>query len=181
MNITNFDISILLFFQEHIRQEWLTGFVKVITFLGDVGWFWILLGVLLVIPKKTRNIGVVVLLSLLIDALITNVALKNIIARTRPYDMTNAIIPLIPKPHDFSFPSGHTAASFASAFVYYRMAPRKYGIASLVLATMIGLSRLYLGVHYPSDVIGGFLVGLFSSIAAYYILKPHLQEAQKQS
>lgn len=176
MSITDIDISILLFIQEHIRKEWLTVIMKAITFLGDLGWFWILLGILLVFPKKTRNIGFVVLFSLLIDILVNNVALKNIIARTRPYDFTDAIIPLIPKPHDFSFPSGHTAASFASAFVCYRMAPKKYGIAALVLAALIGLSRLYLGVHYPSDVIGGFFVGLLSSIAAYYILKPHLKE-----
>lgn len=174
MNITDIDISILLFIQEHIRQEWLHGIVKAITFLGDIGWFWILLGILLVIPKKTRNIGIVVLVSLAINIFITNIALKPLIARTRPFDATSAIIPLISKPHDYSFPSGHTSASFASAFIYYRMCPKKYGIAAIVLASLIGLSRLYLGVHYPSDVIGGLLVGLFSSIAAYRIMQNKL-------
>lgn len=175
MNITSIDLSVLLFIQEHVRQEWLDGFVKAITFLGDLGWFWIALGIILLIPQKTRSIGIVVLISLLIDILVTNVALKNIIARPRPFNINNTLIPLIPKPHDFSFPSGHTAASFASAFVYYRMAPKKYGVAALVLAALIGLSRLYLGVHYPSDVIGGFFIGWICSVAAYHLLKNRLK------
>lgn len=181
MSITAIDLSILLFIQDHIRQDWLTGFVKAITFLGNAGWFWVTLGIIFVIPKKTRKIGIVVLVSILFDVLLTNVALKNIIARTRPYDASSAIIPLIPKPHDYSFPSGHTAISFASAFVYYRMAPKKYGIAALALASLIGLSRLYLGVHYPSDVIGGFFVGLFCSIVAYHLLKQRLNLKENTS
>ena len=85
--LLNLDSNILLFIQEYIRQDFLTPFVKFITHLGDSGWFWIALSLLLLIPKKTRWVGLTALLALLFGALVTNVALKNLVARTRPYEM----------------------------------------------------------------------------------------------
>lgn len=166
--IIQLDVSILLFIQEHIRCEAFNGFWKFITSLGDGGWFWIALSLVLVIPKKTRSVGIASLLSLGLGALLTNVALKNIVARPRPFDLTETIIPLIAKPHDYSFPSGHTCASFASALICYRMLPKKYGIPAVILAALIALSRLYVGVHYPTDVIGGFLVAFFASTVVWH-------------
>ena len=163
--IQNADISILLYIQEHIRKEWMNGFWRAITFLGDGGWFWILLAVVLLIMKKTRKA-----IALVIGALITNVCLKNMVARVRPYDTYSALIPIVTKPIDWSFPSGHTCASFASAFVYFRLLPKKYGIPALVLACMIAFSRLYLGVHYPTDVLAGFLIGLLASALAVWMV-----------
>lgn len=160
------DGNILLFIQEYIRMDMLTPIMKGITHLGDGGWFWIALGVALLFPKKTRNIGFTVLLSLLIGALITNVTLKNAVARIRPYEVIEGLQILIAKPHDYSFPSGHTCASFAAAMVLYRKCPTLYGVGSLILAILIGCSRLYVGVHYPTDVICGALVGCFSAWAA---------------
>ena len=129
--IQNADISILLYIQEHIRKEWMNGFWRTITFLGDGGWFWILLAVVLLIMKKTRKAGAAAAIALVIGALITNVCLKNMVARVRPYDTYSALIPIVTKPIDWSFPSGHTCASFASAFVYFRLLPKKYGIPAL--------------------------------------------------
>lgn len=169
--ITGMDVSILLFIQEHIRSDLMTPFWKAITVLGDAGLFWIILAIILMIPKKTRKAGGMALLSLALGALITNVTLKNLVARIRPYDLVNTIIPLITKPADYSFPSGHTCASFASAAIYYRMLPKKYGIAAMVLAGLIALSRMYLGVHYPTDVLAGMLVGLASGAIICYIGK----------
>ena len=114
-----------------------------------------------------------------IGALITNVFLKNAVARIRPYDAVETIVPLVGKLSDYSFPSGHTCASFASAFVYYRLLPRKYGILTMILAVLISFSRLYLGVHYPTDVLGGFFIGLLSSILAYQIVESYLKKKQK--
>lgn len=168
--ITNIDVSILLFIQEHIRVDALNGFWKFITSLGDGGWFWIALGLILLIPKKTRKVGLAALLSLALGALITNVTLKPLIARTRPFDLVDSIIPLIAKPRDYSFPSGHTCASFSAALIFYRMLPKKYGIPAVVLAAMIALSRLYVGVHYPTDVIGGFLAALLASTIVFYYM-----------
>lgn len=176
--ITNIDVSILLFIQEYIRMDWMDGIWKFITFLGDAGWFWITLGVVLLIPKKTRKIGFMALLALGLGALITNVTLKPLIARTRPFDLVEAIVPLVERPHDFSFPSGHTCASFACAAVYYKMLPKKYGVPAVVLAALIGLSRLYVGVHYPTDVLGGLIVGIVSGMAVCYGMKK-IEEKKK--
>lgn len=169
--IQSIDISILMFIQEYIRSEEFHGFWRGITFLGEAGWFWLVLALVLMIPRKTRRVGFAALLSVGIGALITNVCLKNIVARPRPYDACAAIIPLVKKLSDYSFPSGHTCASFASAFIYFRMLPRKYGITAMILAVLISFSRLYLGVHYPTDVLGGFLVGLAASILAVALVK----------
>lgn len=106
------------------------------------------------------------LLSLLFSLLVNNLFLKNLVERSRPFDVIQALTPLIPRPHDFSFPSGHTASSFAAAGVFFRRLPRRLGVPALILAAFIGVSRLYVGVHYPSDVLFGMLSGLALSFAA---------------
>lgn len=161
------DGNILLFIQEYIRQDWLTPIWIAITSLADDGWFWIVLSIFLLIPKKTRKAGVAALLALLINLCFTNVILKNVVARTRPYEVVEGLTVLIDKLKSFSFPSGHTACSFAAAYAYYRCLPqKKWGIAALVLAGLIGFSRLYVGVHYPTDVLGGAVVGMFAACIA---------------
>lgn len=163
------DEAVLLFIQEYMRVDILNGFWKAVTSLADKGWFWLGLSFLLLLFKKTRAVGVASLVSIVVCFYMTNVVLKGWVARPRPYDAMEAIVPLIRTPRDYSFPSGHTTVSFASALVCYRMLPRKYGIPALVLAGMIGFSRLYLGVHYPSDVLGGFLVALAGSSLSVWI------------
>ena len=103
--------------------------------------------------------------------LITNLLIKNAVARPRPFDTYTQIIPLITRPKDYSFPSGHTCASFAVALVCLRMLPGKWGILPVVLAGMIAFSRLYLGVHYPGDVLAGFLVALLTSTVACRLMR----------
>ncbi len=159
------DGNILLFIQEYLRQPWMDGFWKTITHLGDAGMFWIVTAIVLLIWKRTRKAGLSASLALIIGALITNVALKNLMARIRPYEVVAGLTRIIEQQHDFSFPSGHTCASFAAAFALYRTLPRKWGIACLVLAALISFSRLYVGVHYPSDVLGGGVVGIFAGWA----------------
>jgi len=111
------------------------------------------------------------LLSMGAGALITNVCLKNLVARPRPYEVVEGLVPLIGKPTDYSFPSGHTCASFACALVLYRILPKKYGVPAVILASLIAFSRLYVGVHYPTDVLGGMFVGIFSSCLVLWIGK----------
>lgn len=160
------DGNILLFIQDYIRQDWMDGFWTTITKLGNAGWFWIALSIILLCFKKTRKIGCVSLLALVIGELVTNVVLKNLVARLRPYEVIDGLRLIIKPQSDFSFPSGHSCASFASATVIYKMMPRKYGICAVVLAVLIALSRVYVGVHYPSDVLAGGLIGIFSGWAA---------------
>ncbi len=160
------DREILLFIQEHVRQLWMDEFWISITHLGDMGWIWIFLGIILLIPKKTRRGGVAALLALAIGTLITNMVLKNMVGRIRPYEVIDGLLLIMERQHDFSFPSGHTSASFAAALGLYQFLPKKWGILCMILAVLISLSRLYVGVHYPTDVIGGILVGSFSAWAA---------------
>ena len=107
------EIQILNALQQ-IRTPALTAVMKMITTLGDAGVIWIILAAVLILFPKTRKTGVVVAIALILDLIICNGLLKNLVARTRPYDVQTAVKILICKPSDYSFPSGHTAASFAA-------------------------------------------------------------------
>jgi len=156
----------LLWIQEHLRQEWMTPFWKLITSLGDSGWFWIALALALLCFRRWRRTGATVLLALVIGALITNIALKPLVARIRPYDVIEGLSLLVKRQADLSFPSGHTCAAFAAGAVCFVRLRRPWGVCLLVLAVLIAVSRLYVGVHYPTDVLGGIVVGLFGAWAA---------------
>lgn len=173
------DENILLFIQEYLRRDWMNGFWSTVTHLGDSGFIWILIGVLLLIFKRTRKAGAAVLLALIFGAVITNVILKNVIARIRPYEVIEGLHLLIERQHDFSFPSGHACAAFSGAMALYRTIPRRYGICALVFAGLIALSRLYVGVHYPTDVMAGVLIGIFSGWAAWKVMEFIMEKKRK--
>ena len=173
-SVQNLDGEILLQIQQHLRTDMLTPFMKIVTFLGNGGWFWILCAVVLLAIPKTRKTGYAAVLSLIFGVIVTNLLLKNIVARPRPFAEIEALIPLIAKPTDFSFPSGHTTASFAVALVMLRMLPKKIGIPAVVLAALVAFSRLYLGVHYPTDVLTGFVVALVGSSLAVWGVRTKL-------
>ncbi len=167
--ITEMDLSILDWIQAHLRCEFLDRVVPAITMLGEVGWIWILLAVVLLARKKTRKLGATVAISLVLDLIFCNLLLKPIVARPRPFSFRPELTLLVKAPRDFSFPSGHTAASFAasSSLLFLK---HKIWIPTMVLAGLIALSRLYLYVHYPTDVLAGaavgFLCGFFGAILA---------------
>ena len=141
--------------------------VPLITRLGDAGIIWIILTVLLLIIPKTRKTGVIMMAALLVDVLLCNVFIKNLVARTRPFDVNTAVQLLVAKPQDYSFPSGHTAASFASVTALYLAGEKKLWKIALVLAVLIAFSRLYLYVHYPTDVLGGIITGAIAGYIGY--------------
>lgn len=134
-------------------------FFALVTHLGDAGIFWIALAFAMCCVKKTRRAGAAMGTSLVCMLLLCNILLKPLVHRIRPYDVNTAVALLIGKPHDFSFPSGHTAASFAGATSLLFGGRKKLGWAMLALACVIAFSRLYLYVHYPTDVLGGMCVG----------------------
>lgn len=169
--LLNLDGNILLWIQENLRNSMLTPFVIFVTTLGNSGMIWILISCGLLIPKKTRKIGIICAVSLLGSLIINNMILKNLVERTRPYEVLDGLIPLIPKQVDYSFPSGHTGSSFCCAWVLFRRTPKKYGIPAVILATGIALSRLYVGVHYPSDVLVGMISGILISYLAEYLVE----------
>ncbi|MBE6679797.1 MAG: phosphatase PAP2 family protein [Ruminococcaceae bacterium] len=165
------EANILLWVQENMRSDFLTPIVKFITTLGNAGILWIILSALFLCFKKTRKIGLMTSLALIFDLLSVNVVIKNLVARTRPYEVIEGLTSLIGPQSDFSFPSGHTAASFAFATVILLTAPKKYSIPTLVMAFLIAFSRIYLGVHYPTDILGGIVIGALCSIASYFVIK----------
>ena len=164
------DGQILIWIQENLRYAFLTPIVKFITHLGDAGIFWILLTLGLLIFKKTRKVGVMSAVALLGALLIDNIILKNLVGRIRPYEVVDGLQCLIGAQKDFSFPSGHTGSSFASAVVCFKELPKRYGIPLLVLAFLIAFSRLYVGVHYPTDVLAGMAIGTLVALLSCKIV-----------
>ena len=105
------------------------------------------------------------------NLVVLNVIMKNLFSRIRPYEVIDELTRIVPAPSDFSFPSGHAGHSFAAAVVMMVMLPRKYGVPALVLAILISVSRLYVGVHYPTDVLGGCIIGTIMAILSILTVK----------
>ncbi len=169
--IQSLDFAVIDFIWEHLKCGFLDFIMPRITVLGDKGIFWIATAILLLCFKKTRKTGIMVGVALILGLIFGNGILKNVIARTRPYDINTEMLPklLIPTLSDFSFPSGHTLASFEAAGVLM-IRDKRLGIPALVLACLIAFSRLYLYVHFPTDVIAGVILGLlFAWVAVFAV------------
>ena len=165
------DGGALLWIQENLRGL-LDPIVEGYTTLGNTGLMWIVLSLAMLCWKPTRKAGMAALAAMVLGLLCTNVVLKHLVARPRPWLDVAGLVPLIQEPDPNSFPSGHTCAAFAAASAWWRALPRRWmRWTGLVLAVCMGLSRLYVGVHYPSDVIAGALVGLFCGWAAWKLLQ----------
>ena len=167
--ITVWDGTLLVDFQHCFVQDTINSFMIALTHLGDHGFLWILIALFLLIPKKTRKYGFLTLVAMLLTLMVNNFFLKNAIARVRPYENFPEVIRLIEKQSDYSFPSGHSANGFAAAVSMYLYLPKKIGIPAVIIAISIALSRLYVGVHYPLDVVGGALIGSFMAWIVYKI------------
>lgn len=162
------DESILYAIQQLTGLAWLDSFMLLLSRLGDNGLVWCVMAAVLLARRKTRASGLICTLALLFSLLFCNVLLKNLVARPRPYDTLLWLQPLIPLLPDFSFPSGHASSSFAAATAFTLAgADKKWAVAAFVLALLISFSRLYVGVHYPTDVLGGLFLGLFCGHLAW--------------
>lgn len=169
--LLNLDGKILLFIQEFLRFSWLTPIMKFITSLGNGAMIWIVVAVILLCTTHYRKTGTAMAVALLVGYLVTNLILKNLVLRARPYDVIAGLTALTGPLGDSSFPSGHTTSSIAAGFVMLKGTQHYLGIPAFVLAVLIALSRLYLGVHYPTDVLAGALIGLFAAFSAKYVVK----------
>ncbi|HJD32499.1 MAG TPA: phosphatase PAP2 family protein [Candidatus Eisenbergiella stercorigallinarum] len=147
--------------QQYLANDFLNLLIPRVSSLGDAGLIWIVLSVLLLLFPKTRKAGLASGIALLFMLVTGNMILKPLVARLRPFAVNTAVELLIPPPTDFSFLSGHTYASFASASAIFRNS-RRIGIPALILASLIAFSRLYLYVHYPTDVLFGILLGILA-------------------
>lgn len=181
----HFDLPILDWIAANLRCAFLDAVMPVITLLGDGGVFWILVAVALLFFPKYRKVGLGMGAALILGVLVCNVTMKPLFARIRPYDYQlehygKTIELLISAQHDFSFPSGHTLASFEAATVL-AIHNRKVGIPALILACLIAFSRLYLYVHYPTDVLFAVAMGIgFGFLGNFLVQKGFaLYEAKK--
>lgn len=165
--MTEFELGILDKIQKLFGSPFGDRFFPAITSLGDAGMIWIAFILILITIPHTRKMGYVAAVSLILEAVVCNLILKPMVGRIRPCDVAEGIQLLIPRPEDYSFPSGHTAASFsvASSLLFCKS---KLGIPTLILAVLIAFSRLYLYVHFPSDVLIGALIGTASGFLAWY-------------
>ncbi|MBR4911015.1 MAG: phosphatase PAP2 family protein [Clostridia bacterium] len=159
----DFELGILNFIQDKFACPFLDAVMPYITLFGEHGIFWMALTAILLIPKKTRKLGLSMAIALLLGYIFGNLIIKNVVARSRPYETNTDFKLLVAKLSDKSFPSGHTLASFeASVCIFIRH--KKWGIAAIALAVAIALSRLYLYVHFPTDVLAGMLMGILFAV-----------------
>ena len=169
----SFDLPILDWIQANLQCAFLDKIMPLITVLGDGGAFWIACAVLMMLLKKYRKAGISAGLALIFGLVICNMILKPTVARIRPYDyqeqMGIMINLLIEKEHSLSFPSGHTIASFEAATAIL-LRHKKLGIAAMILAILIAFSRMYLYVHYPTDVIASVFLGIGLAFLASWIV-----------
>ncbi len=164
------DHSILLMIEQHLHADWLTTIMRVITTLGNHGAVWIALTLILLLMPRTRRLGAAIAVALVLTTVIGEVALKPLIARARPFVQYHDLAALVSPPLSFSFPSGHTSSSFAAATVIFSQSHRS-GLAACAVAVLIGFSRLYLCVHFPTDVAAGAVLGIVCGSVAVCVVK----------
>ena len=165
------EFSILYALQE-IHNPVLDKIMLFISSLGDSGWFWLAIGVVCLIFKKSRKMGWQVLLSMLGTFIIGNLIIKNIVARPRPCDIDTAVTLLLSRPHGHSFPSGHSINSMVAAVALF-LNNKKIGIPAIIIATLIGFTRMYLFVHFPTDVIVGFVIAILVAIGVDWAFRQY--------
>ena len=177
----SFDLPVLEFIRNYLTNSFMDKAMPIVTLFGDGGVFWIAIAVLLLVFPKSRKTGWSMLAAMALGLIVCNIILKPMIARPRPYvfyaenvEGWQAVKLLVKTPSDFSFPSGHTIASFEACTVLL-MKNKWVGIPATILAFLIAFSRLYLYVHYPTDVIvsffGGILFALLGSLIVVIIYK----------
>lgn len=173
------EYQFLSWIQDH-RIAILNPVMKFFSFLGDKGWFWIVLALVLLMFRQTRRTGIEVAAAMLLMFIIGNLILKNVFDRIRPYDLYESLIPLANRPLDASFPSGHSMQSFAAATAIFQN-DRRWGTAALILASLIAASRLYNGMHYPTDVIAGVLLGIAAGLLSHYLISRYMDRKQQKA
>lgn len=150
-------------------MPWLDSAMVFFSSLANHGEVWLAIGLVFLCFAKTRKIGIAMLISITLSFIAGNLILKNLIARSRPCWIDTGIELLIINPGDYSFPSGHTLVGFTSSVSIF-LQQKKWGAAAFILASIIAFSRLYLFVHFPTDILGGIVLGTVVSFLVYRVM-----------
>lgn len=174
--IQSFDNSILYYIHEHWHNAFTNGFFTAISSASNGGIIWIVLGVIMLFSKKWRPTGIILLLSVGLSAVIGNLILKNIFCRIRPFVADPSIELIIGIPHGYySFPSGHSVAAGAGAAAVF-LRHKGIGAAAVIYALLVAVSRVFLAVHYPTDVLCGLALGAVCSVLLCIFALPRLEK-----
>lgn len=173
--ILAFDMAVFRFVEEHLWCPALDAVMVTVTTLGDGGLIWIALGVVLLFFRNYRKFGIMIFVALLFSLIINDNILKPLIARPRPFDLdawkgTFVYPELITRPSSLSFPSGHSSSSLAAAVVLLFSKNKKLGIPVLVFALLMAFSRIYVHVHYATDVFAGIVAGTVYALLAVLLV-----------
>lgn len=160
------EAEIIVHLQQFMHTPWLDKVMTVFTELNDSGTLVIAVCGILLLSKKYRRVGVRTTFALSLETILVNMVLKPLVARTRPFIVNGAIEVLTRAPKDFSFPSGHTGSMVAVAAVILFCMDKKYKITAIIAALLMAFSRVYVGVHYPTDVFAGIIVGFVVAVFA---------------
>lgn len=170
--ITNIDFSILYWIQDNLRNSFMDFVMPLFSNLQDGGLIWISIAVVMLFFKRTRYCGIAVLLAMGIDTLITEYGIKNIVCRVRPCNLVDDVNMLVEKPNSYSFPSNHSASAFAGAVaVMLTIKKKAWTIPAFVFSGIISFSRMYVFVHFPSDVFAGILLGSAVAVLVCFLMK----------
>ena len=156
---------------QHVRQDWLDPVVCFYTALGNAGLGFIVTALVLLVFKGTRRSGATALTAMTLGLLVTNLTIKPLVSRARPWVVMENFVSLVTSSDPHSFPSGHTNAAFAFGVALFLTLPQKWAkAAALAVAALMGLSRLYVGVHFPTDVLAGAVIGSCCGLVAHALV-----------
>lgn len=158
----------ILYAIQRMHRDWLDALMVFVSTLGNGGMIWILTGVAMLLFKRSRKCGFLLLISMAVSFLLGNLAIKNLVQRARPCNIDGTVPLLIPHPSEYSFPSGHTLHSFTAATMIF-LHNKKAGALAFLLASLIAFSRMYLFVHFPTDILGGMILGALTAAAVFYL------------
>lgn len=167
--ITKIDRGIMRQIDSHMSCRFMDKFMPFMTMLGDLGTVWLVTAIFLLFMKRFRFYGVSVIAAVCICAFLCDVIIKPIVRRLRPFVKNAELQLLIRTPGGYSFPSGHTSSSIGAAYVLFKM-NRWVGLVGFIIAALIALSRMYLHVHYPTDVLAGALIGIVCAAVVFRLI-----------
>jgi len=176
--ITDLDFQILYWIQEHLRNGVFDAVMPYITHLGSAGIIWIVTAFIMITSRKYRNTGIMILIGMFLGLIVTNFLLKNVVARERPCWIDTEISMLIAIPKDFSFPSGHTTSSVIASMMIFH-GDKKSGVIAWIVAVLIIFSRMYLFVHFPTDILCGAVIGVVIGMITPGLTEKIMQRIQK--